>query len=116
MTKFVEIETQEEDVLFAAFGKLKPGQDPKRSILVKEGESIEGEVTEIKTSGQYTKIFVLKVKKQDKPVIIPGKMDLNRKMSAGKVKEGETVRITLVSKVKTQNNRDFYNFKVEVAR
>lgn len=116
MAKFVKIDAQDEDVLFACFGKLKANQDAEKSILIKEGENIEGVLTDIKTSPKYGNIYQLKVKKLDKPVVITGKQDLNKKMAVGEVKQGDLVRITYDGTSKTQKGNTYYNFTVEVAQ
>jgi hypothetical protein len=117
MPKFVKIEAEaDDDVLFVCFGALKAGQDAANSILVKESESIEGVITEIKVSPKYGNIYQLQVKKQPKPVLITGKTDLNKKMAAGKIKAGDLVRITFINKTKTTKGNSYYNFDVEVAQ
>lgn len=115
MAKFVKIEADDEDVLFACFGKLKGNQNAEKSVLVKEGESIEGVITDIKKSPKYGSIYQLKVDKQDKPVVITGKTDLNKKMATGNVGVNDLVRITYKGITKTQKGNNYYNFDVEVA-
>ena len=119
---FVTNETEDEDVIFASFGQLKEGQDPKKSLLVKEGESIIGVVKEISDSPTYKKIYRLKVDKIDKPVVVLGKTDLNEKMGYGKkvakqqVKEGDLVQITFNGITKTNKGRPFNKFTVGIAK
>lgn len=122
MPTYVTNETVEEDVLFAVFGKLKPNQDAKKSLLIKEGESVEGVLTEIKDSPKYGKIYRLKVKGQDKPVVITGKSDLRDQMGHGDktaklvAEVNDLVQITFKGKTKTQAGNDYYNFKVGIAK
>jgi len=116
MAKFVKVETNDDDCLFAAFGKLGRNQDAEKSVLVKEGESIEGVVTNIKKSKKYGSIYTLKVKKEDKPVVVTGKTDLNKKMAAGNVGVNDLVRITYKGSSKTENGFDYKNFDVAVAQ
>jgi len=122
MTKFVNQTTEEEDVLFAVFGALKAGQDTKKSYLVKAGESIEGVVTEIKDSPKYTKIYTLKKKGEDKPIVITGKTDLVKKMGHGTakvprvVKVNDLIQVTFKGVTKTQKGNTYYDFDVGVAQ
>ncbi len=118
---FVTNETEDEDIFFASFGKIKKGQDAKKSILIKEGESITGVVTKISDSTVYKKIYRLKVKKLDKPVVVLGKTDLVNKMGHGTakakivVKENDLVQITFNGMTKTGKGRPFFQFTVGVA-
>lgn len=125
MPRFVTNETSDEEILFVAWGKLKANQDPKKSILVKENEYIEGTVSEINDSPTYKKIYRLKVKGQDKPVVVTGTTDLNDKMGYGTkpLKNGQKpvevnnlVRITFLGEKKTTKGRGFKSFEVGVAR
>ncbi len=124
MTKFVNQTTEEEDVLFVVFGALKAGQDKKKSYLVKAGEILEGVVTEIKDSPKkYKKIYTMRKKGEDKPLIITGKTDLVKKMGHNPtvkvpkvVKVNDLVQITFVGVTKTSNNNNYFNFEVGVAQ
>jgi len=122
MTKFVNNVTVEEDVLFAVFGKLKAGQDPKKSYLVKVGESLEGVVTEIKESSKYGRIYTLKKKGEEKPIVVTGKTDLVKKCghSTAKVPKvvavNDLVQITFVGVTKTTKGNTYYDFSVGVAQ
>jgi len=118
---FVTNETEDEEILFASFGSIKKGQDPKKSILVKEGESIVGVVKGINDSPTYGKIYRLKVDKLEPVVVVLGKTDLNNKMGYGTkkanvvVKVNDLVQITYNGMVKTGKGRPFYKFTVGVA-
>lgn len=118
---FVTNETEDEDVIFAAFGALKKGQDPKKSLLVKEGESLTGVVKQISDSATYKKIYRLKVDKIEKLVLVLGTTDINNKMGYGtakaarQVKEGDLVQITFDGKVKTGKGRPFFSFTIGIA-
>jgi len=122
MTRYVNNTTVEEDVLFGVFGALKAGQDPKKSYLVKVGESLEGVVTEIKDSTKYTKIYTLKKKGEVKPIVITGKTDLVKKMghSTAKVpkvvKVNDLVQITFKGVTKTTKGNNYFDFDVGVAQ
>lgn len=122
MAKFVNVETEDEDVLFATFGKLKANQKADKSFLVKEGECIEGVVIEISDSPTYTKIYRLKVEGEDKPIVVLGKTDLNNKMGYGtkkasyQVKVNDLIQITYKGVVKTGKGRPFNQFDVAVAK
>jgi hypothetical protein len=119
---FVKNETEDEDVLFATFGKLKPNQDKNKSLVIKEGENLTGVVTDISDSGTYKKIYRLKVKGQAKPVVVLGKSNLNDKMGYGtkkvtrQVKVNDTIQITFDGVKKTQKGRDLYTFSVGIAK
>jgi len=121
MPKFVST-SPETDCLYATFGKLGKGQEADKSYLVKEGEYIQGVVSEIKDSSKYKKIYTLEVKGVEKPVVILGKTDLINQMGHGKeptevvVKEGDLVRVTFINKTTTQKGYDWYNFEVAVAQ
>lgn len=119
---FVTNETEDEEILFASFGLIKKGQDPKKSILIKEGESIIGVVKEINDSAVYKKIYRLKVDKLEPIVVILGKTDLNNKMGYGTkksnvvVKVNDLVQITFNGITKTGKGRPFNKFTVGVAK
>lgn len=119
---FVTNETEDEEILFASFGAIKKGQDPKKSILVKEKESIIGVVKEINDSAVYKKIYRIKVDKLEPIVVVLGKTDLNNKMGYGTkksnvvVKVNDLVQITFDGMVKTGKGRPFYKFTVGVAK
>lgn len=121
MTKFVNNTTVEEDVKFAVFGKLKAGQDEAKSYLVKVGESLEGVVTEIKDSSKYGKIYTLKKKGEDKPIVVTGKTDLVKKCghSTAKVpkvvKVNDLVQITFKGVTKTGKGNTYFDFDIAVA-
>ncbi len=118
---FVTNETEDEEILFASFGQLKKNQDPKKSLLVKEGESLTGVVQEINDSAVYKKIYRLKVAKIVPVIVILGKTDLNNKMGHGTKKTGavvkvnDLVQITFDGIVKTGKGRPFYKFTVGIA-
>lgn len=120
-TNFVVNEIADEEILFAVFGELKANQDPKKSILVKEGETLTGVVMKISDSPTYKKVYRLKVNKIDKPVVVTGKTDLLDKMGHGVaktdrvVKENDLVQITYNGMTKTSKGRDFYSFTVAIA-
>lgn len=122
MPTFVKNEAKDDDVLFVVWGALKPGQDPTKSHLVKKGEIIEGVVQKIKDSGDYKKIYQIKVKGVEKPLLLLGSMDLNNKMGYGNavadytVKENDIVRITYKGQTKTAQGRKPYQFDVEYAK
>lgn len=122
MTKFVNIETEDEDVLFATFGALKGNQKKEKSFLIKEGASVEGVVIDISDSPTYTKIYRLKVEGQEKPVVFLGKTDLNNKMGYGtkkasyQVKVNDLIQITYKGVVKTGKGRPFNQFEVAIAK
>jgi len=119
---FVTNETEDEDILFAAFGEIKKGQDPKKSILIKEGESLTGMVKQISDSPTYKKVFRLKVEGQDKLVLVLGKTDLLNKAGYGTakakrvVKEGDLIQITFDGMTKTGKGRPFFKFTVGIAK
>ena len=119
--KFVENSSVSEDVLFVSWGTLGAGKDANRAIVVKENESIEGVVEQIKDSDIYGKIYTLRVEGKDKPVIITGKTALNNAMGHGTltvrhvVQPGDLVRITYLGQQKNDKGRKFYAFRVEVA-
>ena len=118
---FVTNETEDEDVLFAAFGKLKKNQDPKKSILIKEGDSLVGVVKKISDSKTFKKTYKLKIEKEERLVIVLGTTDLRNKMGHGTVKadkvvkEGDLVQITFNGMTQTGNGRPFYQFTVGIA-
>jgi len=121
MAGFVNQRTEDEEVLFACFGAYgKKGKD--KALLVKEGETLEGIVTAVKDSPTYKKIFMLKIKSEDKPILILGKVDLVDKMGYGTLvtdlvaEVGDLVRITFVSKTKTQKKYDWHNFEVAIKK
>jgi len=119
---FITNETEDEEILFASFGKIKKGQDPKKSILIKEGENLIGVVKEINDSATYGKIYRLKVDKIEPIVVVLGKTDLNNRMGYGTkkadvvVKVNDLIQITFDGMVKTGKGRPFYKFTVGVAK
>lgn len=122
MTKFVTQRTEEEEVLFAYFSNTLDKRDKDTTYLVKEGGILEGLITAVKDSPTYKKIFMLKVKGQEKQVLVLGKTDLVDKMGYGNLvtdlvaKVGDIVQITFVNKTKTQKNYTWYNFEVAISK
>lgn len=122
MPVFVSNETEDEEILFASFGSIKKGQDPKKSMLVKEGDSLVGVVKEINDSATYGKIYRLKVDKIEPIVVVLGKTDLNNRMGYGTkkadaiVKVNDLIQITFDGMVKTGKGRPFYKFSVGIAK
>ena len=121
MAGFVNQRAEDEEVVFACFGTYgSKGKD--KALLVKEGETLEGVLTAVKESPTYKKIFMLKVKGEDKPVLILGKTDLVDKMGYGNLitdlvaEVNDIVRITFVNKTKTQKKYDWYNFEVAIKK
>ncbi|RPI86148.1 MAG: hypothetical protein EHM34_00190 [Nitrosopumilales archaeon] len=113
---------QREEILFVVFGKekVKPGQETN-SYVVDEKQSIEGIIEKIRDSPQYKKVYQMRVKGVDKPLVITGKTGLVEQMGHGdkvvyQVKEGDVVRITYLGMFKTGKGKDAYNLKVEVDR
>ena len=123
MPTFVTNETEDEDILFASFGEIKPNQDKKKSVLIKEGKSLTGVLKQISDSSQYKKIYRLQVEGLDKLVVVCGKTDLVRKMGHAEgtkskivAKVGDLVQITYDGKIKTGKGRPFFKFTVGIAR
>jgi len=109
---------QREEIIFVAFGKENAKEN---SYIVNEGEALEGLVEKIRDSQMYKKVYQLRVKGVDKPLVITGKMGLVEQMGHGEkqvepVKEGDLVRITYIGMFKTGKGKDAYKFKVEVDR
>lgn len=121
MPTFVANETEDEEILFAAFGELPKGKDPKKAVLIKEGKSLTGIVKEISDSKVYGKIYRMKVEGEDKIVVITGKTDLNNKMGYGttkarrQVKVDDLIQVTFKGIVQTGKGRPFYSFDVGIA-
>lgn len=121
MAGYVNQRTEDEEVLFAAFGTLD-GKSKDTTYLVKEGETIEGLVTAVKDSPTYKKIFMLKVKGEEKPILVLGKTDLVDKMGYGNLvtdlvaEVNDLVKITFVNKTKTQKKYIWYNFEVAIKK
>jgi len=119
---FITNETEDEEILFAAFGEIKKNQKPEKSLLIKEEGNITGVVTDISDSTTYKKIYRLKVKGQEKTVVVLGTTDLNNKMGYGtakvsrQVKVNDLVQITFDGKKKTGKGRPFYQFTVGIAK
>lgn len=122
MTTFITNETEDEEILFAAFGEVGKGKDPKKSLLIKEGKNLTGVVTNISDSPTYKKIYRLKVEGQKRTIVVMGKTDLNDKMGYGtkkvsrQVKVNDLVQITFDGKKKTGKGRPFYQFTVGIAK
>ncbi len=121
MTAFVTNETEDEEVLFAAFGAVKKGKDPKKSLLIKEGKSLTGVVTQINEGGQFKLTCRLKVEGQKKPIIVLGMTDLIAKMGYGpkkaprQVKVDDLIQITFKGVKPTAKGRPFHQFEVGIA-
>ena len=121
MVKYVTQTEEKEEVKFVSWGEVKPNQDATKSYLVKAGETVEGVVIDIKDSPTYTKIYTLKVKGEELPLLILGKTDLRNKFGHGNtkvkrvVKVNDLVQITFDSVSKTQKGRTWFSFTVKVA-
>ena len=114
-----EYETIEEEVKFLTLGK-KNVQKAATSFVIEQGETVEGLVTEIKESELYKKVFTLKVKGEDRPVVVTGKRDLLNKTGFGKlsvtpVKAGDMLRLTWIGTYKAKNGTG-YKFEVGIKR
>ncbi len=117
MTRFVSVTPEQEDALFVAWGKYNDKHDKDTQYLVKENETIEGVVTELKdTTKGYGKILKVKAKGVDKPLLILGKSDINRKLEAGEVKVNDLIRLTFKGVLKTNSGKSFYQFELAVAK
>ena len=120
MEKKEEYETIEEKVKFLTLGKLKSGQNSDTSFVLKEGQTVEGIVTEVKDSEIYKKVYTLKVEGEDCPIVVTGKRDLNEKLGFGKmsitpVKTGDKLSITWTGTYKAKNGTGF-KFEVGIKR
>lgn len=123
MAKFVQQTAEEEEVLFACFGRdaLK-GKDDKKAYLIEEGQTLEGKIIKIQESNMWKKTFKIKVKGEEKPVIVLPKTDMLDKLGHGNLvtdliaEEGDLVQITFVEATKTQKGRTFYTFDVAIAK
>lgn len=114
-----KFESVEEKVKFLILGKTNV-KKPDTSFVIDLGQTVEGLVTEIKDSELYGKIYRLRVKSLDVPLIITGKTQLNDKLGYGKmevkpVKVNDEVRITWTGTFKTKNGKG-YTFDVAIAR
>lgn len=122
MPTFVANETEDEEILFAAWGEVKKNQDAKKSLLIKEGKNLTGVVTNIADSATYKKIYRLKVEGQKRTIVVLGKTDLNDKMGYGtkkvsrQVKVNDLIQITFDGKKKTAKGRPFYQFTVGISQ
>jgi hypothetical protein len=110
-------EKVEEKVYFCSWGKGKTAD----SYVVREGETLTGVIEIIKDSTKgYGKIYTLRTKDCDTPIVITGKTDLNNKLGYGSmsvkpVEVGDEVKITYVGKYKTEKGTGF-KFDVAVKR
>ena len=122
MAKFVTQRTEDEEVLFALFNNTLDGKDKNSTYLVKEGEKLEGILTAIKDSPTYKKIYMVKVKGEEKQILVLGKTDLIDQMGHGNLvtdlvaEVGDIVRVTFLNKTKTQKKYDWYNFEVAISK
>ncbi len=91
-----EAKGTDEDVQFAKFENLN--------------DKIKGELVESRHSDTYGKIFTLRVKEEDKPYILIGKIDLNKKMN--EVPIGCLVEIEYVKDVDIGKGKKMKIFKV----
>ena len=123
MPKFVEQTADDEDIAFIVFGKENvKGKDDSKAIIIEKGESFEGLITDIKDSSMWKKVFVLKLKDEERPVILLPKTDLLDKLGHGNLVTdlvadvNDFIRITYEDCAKTQKGRNFYTFKVAIAK
>jgi hypothetical protein len=116
MTRFEKVE---ERVKFVAWGK--GNKKDANSYVVEEGNTIEGIIEQIKDSTKgYGKIYTLRVKDSEEPVVITGKTDLNNKLGYGTmavkpVEKGDEVQITYTGRYQTKLGKG-YRFEVAVKR
>lgn len=116
MTKFEKVE---EKVKFVAWGK--GNKKDENSYVVNEGETLEGIIEQIKDSTKgYGKIYTLRTKDCEEPIVITGKTDLNNKLGYGNmavrpVEKGDEVQITYTGKYTTKQGKG-YRFEVAVKR
>lgn len=115
----MKFEKVEEEVKFVAWGSDNAKND--KSYVVEEGNQLEGIIEQIKDSTKaYRKIYILRVKGVEEPIVVTGKTDLNNKLGYGNmavqpVKVGDAIQITFVGTYKTKLGKG-YKFEVAVAR
>ncbi len=102
----------------------------ENSVIVEEGKSITGVITQLKDSAKYGFVLEIKTKEHDEPLVVLGSAVLLTKMGYQKneqgiavpvkgtdhVKEEEVVRITYLGQIPTKHGKKAYDFKVEVDR
>lgn len=113
---------QREDLLFAIFGKENLDDDKvDTSYVFEKDKPVECQVVKIEDSKKYGKLYRVKVKGLEKPVLITGKRALNESMGYGTkvitpVTEGKWIRLTYLGMTPTKRGKEAYNIKVEVDR
>jgi hypothetical protein len=116
MTKF---EAVVEKCKFVAWGKANAKD--ANSYIVKEGSTMECVLEQIKDSTKgYGKIFTVRVKDSEEPIVITGKTDLNNKLGYGTmavkpVEVGDELQITYIGRYEAKLGQG-YKFEVAVKR
>jgi len=110
------------DVKFVDWGELGEGHTEEENIVVKEGEYIEGTVTNISDNPNYGKIYRMSVDGEEREVLVKGCTKLNNEMGYGDkdniipVLVGDRIRIYYHGKYTTKGGTKGYDVTVAVDR
>ena len=114
------------DVKFVDYGKLKEGHDKAYTIVIEEGKSMEGIITDIREHDTYRYTYRMKVKGEETDVLLLGNSSLNRQMKGlglndeqmkvfNPVEVGNKVKITFNGMYSTESGKG-YDITIEVDR
>ena len=111
---------EEKGVKFLCWGKLKEGLKKEETIVVKEGEHIEGIITRITPQKEKDEIknyqYRLKKKDEDKEIIIWGNAAIFRQHHNLNLVEGDKVRFSFDGMYPTEKGNKGYKVRVAVDR
>jgi len=115
------------DVKFVDYGKLKEGHDKAYTIVIEEGKSLEGLITDIRKHTTYEYTYRMKVKNEDMEILLLGNSSLNRQMKGTGLNDeqiktftpvdvGDKIKITFNGMYPTDAGNKGYDITVEVDR
>jgi len=112
---------EEKNIKILCWGKLKDGVDKNDAVVVKEGESIEGvlsQITPVKDEDEEVSQYKyrLKMKDEKKEVVIWSNASIFRQHENLKLKEGEHIRFTYDGQYSTSFGGKGFRVRVAVDR
>ena len=115
------------DVKFVDYGKLKEGHDSTYTIVIEEGKSLEGLITDIREHTTYGYTYRMKVKGEDMEILLLGNSSLNKQMKGvglndeqmktfNSVIAGNKIRLTYNGMYTAESGTKGYDITIEVDR
>jgi len=118
------IEQTKPNLKFIDWGKLKTGHDKENTLIIKEGENVEGVVTDLRWENDGKKLRSIKLKAKDieEEIFVWANVSLTRELGYGDdqqvvpVEIGDEIRITFNGMYETASGGKGYDIRVAVNR